>query len=256
MKIKLSNPYFHIVFWLVVVSILSLVFGRSWGSGRNALFFVIMQVPVVMATSYLFNLYLVPKFLFSQKYGWFALYFFYLLVGSLHLQMWVLVFSYMYLANFSLSEMSPNSTDVLLLAIVLYLIVFLGSFVVLLQQLADRQKTIERFAQEQQKLKNAFLEIMSNRQLVRIPYDEIIYIESLSDTIVVHTENMQEVSSKMKIGALGEKLPAYFMRIHRSFIVNSLKVTRFTANEVELNGIRLNIGRTYKKEVLPALKAI
>jgi len=205
MKLKLSNPYFHIVFWLVAVSILSLVFGRSWGSGRNAFYFVVMLVPVVMATSYLFNFFLVPQFLLTKKYGWFALYFFYLLVGSLYLQMWVLVLSYMYLANFIWSEMSPNSTDILLLAIVLYLIVFVGSFAVLLQQLADRQKTIERLAQEQEKLKNAFLEIMSKRQLVRIPYKEIIYIESLSDYIVVHTETMREMSSKMKIGAVGEK---------------------------------------------------
>ena len=49
-----------------------------------------------MGTSYLFNFYLVPKYLLSKKYGWFALYFFYLLVISLYLQMWILMFSFMF----------------------------------------------------------------------------------------------------------------------------------------------------------------
>ena len=80
MKLKLSNPYYHIAFWIMVVGILTLVFGRSWGSALNAFYFVIMLTPVVMGTSYLFNFYLVPKFLLTKKYGWFVLYFFYLVV--------------------------------------------------------------------------------------------------------------------------------------------------------------------------------
>lgn len=254
MKIKLSNPYYHIAFWLVVIGILTLVFGRSWGSGINAFFFVIMLLPVVVATSYLFNFYLVPKFLLTKKYGWFALYFFYLLVGSLYLQMWVLVLSYMYLANFRLAEMGPNSTDMLLLAMVLYMVVFMSSFVVLLQQLSVRQKTIEHLSEAQEKRKKAVLEVISKRQLVRIPHNEIIYIESLSDYILVHTQTQGKISSKMKIGAVEQELPDSFVRIHRSFIVNSEKISRVTASEVELDGVQLNIGRTYKKEVMPLLK--
>ena len=254
MKLKLSNPYYHIAFWIMVVGILTLVFGRSWGSALNAFYFVIMLTPVVMGTSYLFNFYLVPKFLLTKKYGWFVLYFFYLVVVSLYLEMWVLVLSYMYLANFALHEMGPNSSDTLLLAIVLYLVVFMGSFLVLLKQLADRQKAIEAFTREQEKLKNAFLEIMSNRQLVRVPYDDIVYIESLSDYIAVHTQKMGAVNSKMKISAVEKVLPEHFVRIHRSFIVNIGKVTRFSANELQLGQIELNIGRTYKKEVAEILK--
>ena len=168
----------------------------------------------------------------------------------------IIFFSFIYLANFSFSEMQLGSKDVILLGIVMYLIVFMGSFLIMLQQLAERQKELELFQIEEEKRKNTFLELLSNRQLVRIPYDEIIYIESFSDYIVVHSQTMDDVNSKMKISALEEKLPQTFVRIHRSFIVNTQKLTHFNSNEVELSGIQLNIGRTYKKEVTNILKAI
>jgi DNA-binding LytR/AlgR family response regulator len=98
--------------------------------------------------------------------------------------------------------------------------------------------------------------LISNRQKARIAYDEILFIESLSDYIKVHTVDKGEITSKEKISVLAEKLPANFVRIHRSFVVNTNKLTRFNANEVELNGMNLNIGRSYKKRVVNILKAI
>ena len=255
MKLKLSNPYYHILFWLVVVSLLTLFFNRSWGSGINTFYFIGMLLPVVMGTSYFFNFYLVPRYLLKKKYAWFVLYFFYLLVVSIYLEMWVLMFSYMYLANFSMAEMGAGSTDdVILLTVVMYMIVFAGSFLIMLQQLAKRQKELELYREEEEKRKNAFLELLSNRQLVRIPFNEITYIESLSDYITIHSSNRKSITSKEKISVVAGKLPGTFIRIHRSFIVNTEKITRFTANEVEINGVEFNIGRTYKKDVAEALK--
>ena len=256
MKWKIANPNYHIIYWLLVVSILTFVFGRSWGSGKNAFFYISMLLPVVMGTSYFFNFFLVPKYLLRKKYFWFGINFFYMLIISLYLQMLVLIFSFMYLANFSLSAMGPNSTDIILLTVVMYLIVFVGSFLVMLQQLAERQKEIETFVQEKEKSEQAFLELISNRQQVRIPYDKITYIESLSDYIKVNSSGMESVTSKEKISSLGDRLPGHFIRIHRSFIINTKKVTRFNASEVELDDIKLNIGRTYKKEVAMVLRSI
>ncbi len=254
MKIKISNPYYHILFWLVVVTILTLVFGRSWGSGLKAFYFISLLLPVVMGTSYFFNYYLVPEFLLKKKFVWFALYFFYTLIISLYLQMLVLTFAFVYLANFSWNGMDPNSADTILLAFVMYSIVFVGSFLVMMQQLAERQREIEYFKEEKEKMEKPFLELVSNRQLVRIPYEDIIYIESLSDYIRVHSAKQGKITSKVKISTLDEKLPEQFLRIHRSFIVNTVKITRFNANEVDLNGTQLNIGRSYKQQVSIYLK--
>ncbi len=231
-----------------------MIFGQSWGSGLQAFYFICLLLPVVMGTFYFFNFYLVPEFLLTKKFFWFGLYSFYTLIVSLYLQMLVLVFSYVYLANFSWEVMDTNATDTILLAFVMYAIVFLGSFLVMLQQLAERQREIDLFREEKEKADKQFLELLSNRQLVRIVYEDIIYIESLSEYIHIHTSNQGKITSKEKISALGEKLPGQFLRIHRSFIINTQKITRFSASEIELGSIQLNIGRSYKKEVSQKLK--
>ncbi len=254
MKLKISNPYYHIIFWIIVLVILTIIFGRSWGSSVSAFYFISILLPVVMGTSYFFNYYLVPHFLLKKKYFWFGLYCFYALVISLYLEMLVLTFSFIYLANYDLGKMGPNSSDTLLLAVALYLVVFFGSFLIMVQQLFESNHKLKELEIEKKKMEEPFLELTSNRKLVRIPYENIIFIESLADYIKVHSTHQEEISSKIKISAIEEKLPDFFIRIHRSFIINQKKVTRFNNNELELGDVILNIGRSYKKQALTKLK--
>lgn len=253
-KSKISNPYFHIIFWIIVLVILTAVFGRSWGDSLSAYYFISLLLPVVMGTSYFFNYYLVPQFLLKKKYFWFGLYSIYTLVVSLYFEMLVLTFSFIYLANFNLGEMGPNSSDALLLAVVMYMVVFFGSFLLMVQQLIESRRELEALKNENQKMENPYIELLSNRKSVRVLYDEIVYIESLADYIKLHTIDKREITSKEKISVLEEKLPEFFIRIHRSFIVNRKKVTGFNNNEVEIGAMVLPIGRSYKQQGLLKLK--
>ncbi len=255
-KSKLSNPVFHVVFWIFVTIILTVVFGRTWGNDLQAFYFISMLLPILMGTSYFFNYYLVPQYLLKRKYFWFALYFFYTLVISLYLEMIVLTFSFIYLANFELEQMAANSRDTILLAVVMYMVVFFGSFLLMVQQLFNSRRELEEMKEERKKMEISFLELTSNRKSVRIPYDEIVYIESLADYIKVHTTTKKEISSKEKISVLEELLPEFFIRIHRSFIVNRAKVTGFNNNEIELGETVLTIGRSFKQTALARLKQI
>ena len=255
-KSKLSNPVFHVVFWIFVTIILTVVFGRTWGNDLQAFYFISMLLPILMGTSYFFNYYLVPQYLLKRKYFWFALYFFYTLVISLYLEMIVLTFSFIYLANFELEKMAANSRDTILLAVVMYMVVFFGSFLLMVQQLFNSRRELEEMKEERKKMEISFLELTSNRKSVRIPYDEIVYIESLADYVKVHTTTKKEISSKEKISVLEELLPEFFIRIHRSFIVNRAKVTGFDNNEIELGETVLTIGRSFKQTALARLKQI
>ncbi|MEZ5103239.1 MAG: LytTR family DNA-binding domain-containing protein [Draconibacterium sp.] len=251
---KFSNPLFHIAFWVFVAFVFTVVFGMTWGSSLQAFYFVSLLLPVVMGTSYFFNYYLVRRYLLQHKYGWFALYFFYTLVISLYLEMWVLTFSFVYLANFELEQMAPNSRNTLLLAVVLYLVVFCGSFLLMVQQLMNSRRELEMLKQEKKKMENPYLELLSNRKLVRIPYNEIIYIESLADYIKIHTAEQNEIVSKEKISVLEDRLPDLFVRIHRSFIINRKKVTGLNNNEIKIGNVVLSIGRSFKQQALAKLK--
>lgn len=160
----------------------------------------------------------------------------------------------MYMVNFEIYQIAPNSRDTLLLAVVLYLVVFSSSFLLMVQQLLNSRRELEAMKKEKMKMENPFLELLSNRKSMRVLFDEIDYIESLADYIKLHTTDKREITSKEKISALEEKLPDFFIRIHRSFIVNRKKVTGFNNNEVEIGAMVLPIGRSYKPQGLMKLR--
>ncbi len=248
MKLRSSNPYYHIIYWFLIIVVLTLIFGRSWGNTTAAFFFVSMLLPIVLGTSYFFNYVLVPRFYLKKQYFRFGLFSFYTVIVSLYLEMIVLMFAFIYLANFNFGNLGPNSSDTILFGVVLYLLVFLGSLILMARQIKEKQQIIAKLIEEQEKMKTPFLELMSNRKIAKIPFNEILYIESLADYIQVNTLN-GTIVSKEKISNLAERLPEKFLRIHRSFIINKEKVKCFTYNEVEVGDARLNIGRTYKKAV-------
>ncbi|MCK0179578.1 LytTR family transcriptional regulator [Flavobacteriaceae bacterium S0862] len=45
-----------------------------------------------------------------------------------------------------------------------------------------------------------------------------------------------------------------FVQVHKSFIINSKKVDKFSGNQVFINDLKLPVGRTYKQELLKQLK--
>jgi hypothetical protein len=253
MNLKSSNLYYHISYWAFVMLTLTLVFGLSWDSNMAAFYFISMLLPIVLGTSYFFNYILVPNYYLKNKFIKFGLYSIYTVIVSLYIEMIVLMFSYIYLGNFSFKNLGPNISDTILMAVILYLLVFVGSLLLMVRQIKENKEEIRRLLLEKEKMKIAQLEIISNRKNTKIPYNEILYIESLVDYIQIHTLT-GSIASKEKISALADRLPDLFLRIHRSFIINKEKVKTFSYNEVWVGDQQLNIGRSYKKEVKEKLK--
>ncbi|MDQ1771768.1 hypothetical protein GQR60_12920 [Labilibaculum sp. A4] len=249
---KSSNPYYHIFYWIFVLLILTLVFGFSWGNNAAAFFFISMLLPIVLGTSYFFNYFLVPRYYMQKKYVRFGLYSFYTAVISMYLETIVLMFSFIYLANFNFKNLGPNASNTFLLAALLYLMVFIGSFLLMSQQIRENQQIIREFMLEKEKLKQACLEIVSNRKTIKIKYTNIKYIESLSNYVNIHTDT-EEIKTKEKISNLEGRLPGSFLRIHRSFIINKDRLKSFSYDQVLVDDIQLNIGRTYRKQVKESL---
>jgi len=144
--------------------------------------------------------------------------------------------------------MGPNAHAIVMLGLVMYLLVFIGSFLLFARQIKEKQQVINDLISEKEKMEISFLELISNRKTVRIPFDKILYIESLADYIKVHGEGYETIS-KEKISTIESRLPEMFVRIHRSFIVNKDKVNSVTSKEVQLGETFLNIGRSYKENV-------
>lgn len=251
---KFNRIYWHILYWIFIIFFLILIYGWSWGNNVEAFYFISLLLPVIISTSYFFNYFLVPKYLLQKKYFHFILYSIYTIIISLFLETAVSIFTITYYVSYNFSEMNPNVNDTLLLALVMYLIVFLTSVILITKQLIDKQKVVTELKGDMNKLKTPFLQLISQRKHVRIPFDDILYIESYSDSIRIILMTNKEIKSKERLTNIERKLPNTFLRIHRSFIVNLKYIARFNYNEVEINGISLNIGRTYKIQVHQVLK--
>ncbi|MGI8599198.1 MAG: LytR/AlgR family response regulator transcription factor [Chitinophagaceae bacterium] len=92
-----------------------------------------------------------------------------------------------------------------------------------------------------------FLNVQKKK--VKIMLEDILYIESQREYIKIVTTK-KEYISKMSTHEIEEMLPfESFKRIHRSFIVSVKKIESYTAEEVEINGIAIPIGRGYKEVI-------
>lgn len=81
---------------------------------------------------------------------------------------------------------------------------------------------------EEKSVKNNYIFVRSERKMVKIIFDEILYIESLSDYLKIHTKDTVLVTRET-ISNLEMKLPSQqFFRIHRSYIVNLNKTDSYT----------------------------
>ncbi|MBN2731575.1 MAG: LytTR family transcriptional regulator [Balneolaceae bacterium] len=239
----------HIIFWVVVTILLTGIFGKVFESFILSFYFVAMLLPVAVGTSYFFNYFLVPRYLLKKRYKKFTLYFIYLLIISTWLEMWVITGSFVLLADLNADNLSPVVTNIFLLAIVLYFVVFLKAFLLLIKRSYATQKKTKLLKSEKNKFLKGYLTVRADRRQAKILFEDIHYIESMGDYVKVITESDEPVITRERISHIIKELPETFLRIHRSFIVNSQKVAYFSKTEIEVNGTTLPISRTYKNEV-------
>jgi len=92
-----------------------------------------------------------------------------------------------------------------------------------------------------------------DRKQMRIHLNEVCYFESLKDYIRIHTQQ-GKVLVRYQIGTLEQELAAFpFLRVHKSYLVNSRMITAFGATHVELMSLTLPIGRSFRDHVLKRL---
>jgi len=248
------KTYQHIIFWVLVHASLTFIFAGWFEGAIEAFYYVSVLLPVVIGTSYFFNYFLLPRYLFRRKLLEFGIYSFYMLVVSLCLELLASIVAMLVIINFRINEAGPLVTDVFILALIMYFIVFLKSFILLIKHYFIDQKAIRELEQKQLKMEEGSFTVRSNRTTSRINYHDVLYIESFADYVKIHRVNGEAVISREKISHLQQLLPEMFLRIHRSFLVNKTRITAFSHEHLRMMNTELPISRTYKKQVLSELK--
>jgi len=229
--------------------------GHSFG---KIFYFITSLLPVVIGTSYYVNHKLIPEFLLRGKNGVFILYAIYTIIISLYLQYLVIFIALIIFTSFQFGNPSLLSLNIGNLSLTMYLLVLVKVIIEIIQKLSKKETIIKSLENNKKTTSEEFAEkivIRYNRVNHSISLSNILYIESLSDYIRVVTIG-DEIVTKEKISKISSRLPPYFKRIHRSFIVNSQKVSSYNSEFIKVGNSQIPISRTYKKDVITYLNKI
>lgn len=100
----------------------------------------------------------------------------------------------------------------------------------------------------------------SSSTFVRLRYDDIYWIEALENYVVIHTPT-EKFTIHFTMKAILEQLPdAKFARVHRSFIVNTTKISMIEDNAVILDMPQekksIPIAKSYKDTLLKNINIV
>jgi two-component system, LytTR family, response regulator len=102
---------------------------------------------------------------------------------------------------------------------------------------------------------NTFLYFRVDRKMVKVFFNDILYIEGLKDYIRIVTP-AKTIVTKYLISALEQILPPdEFLRIHKSYIIAINKIESYNAETVQIANHELPIGRVFKHDVTKVLNA-
>ena len=101
-----------------------------------------------------------------------------------------------------------------------------------------------------------FIFVRVERKMVKVNFSDILYIESLSDYIKIHTQK-ETFITRETISNIETKLPnTNFIRVHRSFIVSLSKISSYTTETIEIENKAIPISRSYKDSVIQKLAEV
>ena len=120
-----------------------------------------------------------------------------------------------------------------------------------LAALALPEWLLDNFLKRREAERPQIVEFISDRRHISLPSEEIFYIESLDDEVVVHTIAGESLRTRTPISRWEATLnELHFVRIHRSYIVRRELIIRASRTEVELDGVTLPVSRKYAERVV------
>ncbi|HMU73670.1 MAG TPA: LytTR family DNA-binding domain-containing protein, partial [Ferruginibacter sp.] len=95
--------------------------------------------------------------------------------------------------------------------------------------------------------------IKADNKLVKILFDEILYVEALQNYVNIHTAD-KKYMSYLTFKSVEDYLPASrFIKVHKSYIVAAPRVESIDGNEIRIGQHRIPISRSLKDEVIEKL---
>ena len=97
---------------------------------------------------------------------------------------------------------------------------------------------------------DSYLTIRADRKFYKINFNDIKYIEGQKAYVTFHT-NKRRITALASLKELEDSLPKnLFIRIHKSYIVAIQEILSLEGNVLEVDNLKLPVGKMYKEDVL------
>jgi DNA-binding LytR/AlgR family response regulator len=95
--------------------------------------------------------------------------------------------------------------------------------------------------------------IKADNKLVKISFDEVLYVEALQNYVTVHTRD-KKYMTYLTFKSVEEYLPEdKFIKVHKSYIVAASKIDSIEGNDIRIGQQHIPISRNQKEEVMEKL---
>lgn len=107
---------------------------------------------------------------------------------------------------------------------------------------------------KEQRYSNDFIFVKTEYRIERLNLSDIIYVEGMKDYLRIHT-NEKRIMILQNFKTLLKYLPeSNFIRVHRSYIVAIDKIESVERKTINIHGIKIPIGESYREYFFQVLK--
>jgi DNA-binding LytR/AlgR family response regulator len=97
-------------------------------------------------------------------------------------------------------------------------------------------------------VKDDYIFIKADRKIIRIYFNDILFIEGLKDYVIIHTQE-QKITALINLKAINSQLPdSIFFRVNKSYIVNTGHISSLNSYDIQIGRHEIPIGNTYRDD--------
>ena len=116
-----------------------------------------------------------------------------------------------------------------------------------------REKIENSYPKIEQSENTSHIFIKSEHKFIKILCQEIRYLEGLRDYVAIHTKDRKYLTLQ-SMKSFETTLPINFTRVHKSYIINTNKITSINKNIVVIDTKQIPIGAVYSQNLLHIFK--
>ncbi|HIY13994.1 MAG TPA: LytTR family transcriptional regulator [Candidatus Alistipes cottocaccae] len=218
-----------LLWWLVSSIAIALVFGALGYALDQAVLLTVFFLPGMLALRYF-----VPQLSLGKRPGE-LLNAVYLVAAVVAIEYLALIFGHR-VAFDTLPDTLPGAVFH-----PLFILLLIAVFIV-------PERLIARYLEQRQPYDDT-LSFISERRRITLDPGEIRYIESNDDEVWIHTAAGEAYRTKTRISQWEAQLDRRFLRVHRSWIVNTEHIDEYRPNRIRIGTTEIEISRKYKEEV-------